>query len=322
MPSDSPAVFPAPLSNAAALITAFLAGRNARTLRAYRQDLLDFAGFVGGAGAPEEAARQLLGGGNGAANALALAYRAHLRDRGLQAATINRRLAALRSLVKLARTLGQVPWSLDVENVPSQPYRDTRGPGREGFRRLLSALGGDTAGTNEKTRRDRAIVRLLYDLGLRRGEVVTLDVADLDLEQKTLRVVGKGRTQKVTLDLADATASALGEWLAVRGGKAPAAGPLFISFDPAHKGDGRLSGFSVYRIIRALGERAGITVRPHGLRHAAITEACIAARDQNIALEEVLDFSRHKDVKTLMIYRDRERNVQKRLSSLIANRDQ
>ena len=62
----------------------------------------------------------------------------------------------------------------------------------------------------------------------------------------------------------------------------------------------------------------GIHAAPHGLRHTAITEACKAAQAAGIGLEEVLDFSRHKDVKVLMLYRDRERNVQGQLASLIA----
>ena len=49
-----------------------------------------------------------------------------------------------------------------------------------------------------------------------------------------------------------------------------------------------------------------------------ITEAIKAAQANGIGLEEVLDFSRHRDVKIMMIYRDRERNVQGRLSALIA----
>jgi len=59
--------------------------------------------------------------------------------------------------------------------------------------------------------------------------------------------------------------------------------------------------------------------RPHGLRHLAITEAYKAAQANGMDLEEVLDFSRHKDVKTLMIYRDRDRNVQGQLAALVAN---
>jgi integrase/recombinase XerC len=74
----------------------------------------------------------------------------------------------------------------------------------------------------------------------------------------------------------------------------------------------------VYRLVRDLGGEAGIHARPHGLRHTAITEACKAAQASGIALEEVLDFSRHRDVKVLMIYRDRERNVQGRLAALVA----
>ena len=69
---------------------------------AYRADLEDFRASVGVANIGE-AAGQLLSVSHGEANAAALAYKAHLVDRGLQAATINRRLAALRSLVKLAK---------------------------------------------------------------------------------------------------------------------------------------------------------------------------------------------------------------------------
>ncbi len=295
---------------AAALVAAFLSGRNARTLRAYRQDLEDFRAFAG-ADTPEAAAYLLLSRGQGEANALALAYKAHLRGRGLQSATLNRRLAALRSLVKLARTLGLVAWALDVENAAVEPYRDTRGPGREGVRRLLGALA---AGADPKSRRDYAALRLLYDLGLRRGEVVGLDVADVDLTAGTLAVLGKGRSQKAGLTLPGPTKEVLARWLAVRGMEP---GPLFTNFDRAGKGE-RLTGTSLYRIVRDRGERAGVKARPHGLRHTAVTEACKAAQANGIGLEEVLDFSRHKDVKVLMIYRDRERNVQGRLASLVA----
>src|SRR3954469_23929775 len=81
---------------------AFLAGRNAQTLRAYSADLDDFRAFID---APDvnAAAAQLFGHGHGEANGLALAFKARMIGRGLAAATVNRRLAALRSLVKLGR---------------------------------------------------------------------------------------------------------------------------------------------------------------------------------------------------------------------------
>jgi integrase/recombinase XerC len=293
------------------LVTAFLAGRNARTAGAYRQDLDAFRRFLQ-VPTLDDAAHRLLAAAPGDAHALALAYQAHLLERGLQATTVNRRLATLRSLVQFAGTVGRVTWTLDVKNVKTQPYRDTTGPGKTAIRAMLEAL---QARQDAKAQRDRAALRLLYDLGLRRGEVVALDVADMDLTAGTVAVLGKGRRQKDILALPEPTQAALRGWLTVRGWQP---GPVFTNFDRARKGSGRLTGVSLYRIVRALGAQVGFTVRPHGLRHTAITEACKAAQAHGIALEEVLDFSRHTDVKVLMIYRDRERNVQRTLAALVA----
>jgi integrase len=76
-------------------------------------------------------------------------------------------------VVAFARTVGEIPWSLNVPNLKAQPYRDTRGPGREDFRRLLEAASNE---------RDRVLLRLLHGLGLRRSEVVAMDLEDVDLE--------------------------------------------------------------------------------------------------------------------------------------------
>ena len=114
-----------------------------------------------------QAAKHLLALTHGEANALVLRYRAALIRSGLAPATINRRLAALRSLVQLARLLGLVPWHLSVPGVEAIPYRDTRGPGKEGYQRLLAVLEGTESA---KAHRDHAIIRLLFDLALRREE--------------------------------------------------------------------------------------------------------------------------------------------------------
>jgi integrase/recombinase XerC len=288
-----PSQLATPGNPSAALVEAFLSGRNPRTLDAYRKDLEDFRAYVG-APTPHAAAAVLFGGSQGEANGLALGYRAHLTGRGLSPNTVNRRLAALRSLVKLARTLGRIPWSLDVDSVKAQPYRDTRGPGRAGFRRLVDTL--DTR-LDAKAKRDRAAVRLLYDLALRRGEVVALDMEDLDAEAGTVSVLGKGRTQKQRMTLPEPTRAALVGWVEARGTEA---GPLFLNFDRAGKG-GRLTGTSLYRIVRELGEDAGVQVRPHGLRHAAITEALDLTGGD---VRSVRKFSRHAKLDTLMVYDD------------------
>jgi integrase/recombinase XerC len=136
------------------LAETFLAGRSPQTFRAYRQDLEDFRAFVG-AGDPDGAAGLLGGRSHGEGNGPALAYKADLVGRDLAAATVNRRLAALRSLVKLARTLGLVPWTLEVANMGDEPHRDTRGPGRDGVLCLLEELDRRADGAADPDPRGR-----------------------------------------------------------------------------------------------------------------------------------------------------------------------
>src|SRR5439155_20366744 len=141
-------------------------------------------------------------------------------------------------------------------------------------------------------------LRLLFDLGLRRSEVVRLDRADWDRAAGTLAVLGKGRTAKVALTLPPPTQAALERWLAVRGQEP---GPLFRSLDRARKGSGRLTGAGLYALVRRLGQQAGLKVWPHGLRHAAITEALDRTGGDVRAVQR---FSRHRDLKTLQRYDD------------------
>lgn len=292
------------------LMEAFLSGKSKKTLEAYRRDLKDFQEFTG-AETPALTARLLLSRGPGRANATVFSYKSHLIERGLGPSTINQHLSALRSLVKMARAVGLVPWSLEVPSMKTEAYRDTRGPGAGAVPALLAQVGG----SSPKAARDHAIIRLLYDLGLRRGEVVSLDLEDIDLERCTVSVMGKGRREKELLTLPEPTIAALTSWLEVRGMEP---GPLFTNVDRAGKGQ-RLSGTSIYRNLKALGAAVGVRVTPHGLRHTAITEAVKLAQANGYGLEEVRDFSRHVDIKTLMVYRDRERNVQGQLAKLVAS---
>jgi integrase/recombinase XerC len=280
------------------LLRAFLACRSPATLRAYGRDVADFAAFCSAPTADAAAAR-LLAHGPGPANELALLYRAHLAERGLSPATVNRRLAALRSLVKLARALGLVGWALEVPGPRSESYRDTRGPGAAAYRRLLARLAGRAG---PKALRDAAVLRLLYDLGLRRVEVCRLDLADFDGDGPAVMVLGKGRSEKARLSLPPATAAAVAGWLAARpAGDSPA---LFVRLDRGGRG-GRLDGGSVYRLVRELGEGEGVRARPHGLRHSAITAALDAFAGD---VRKVQRFSRHRKLDTLLRYDDARRD--------------
>ncbi len=292
--------------NAGRVIEMLLSGRSERTIEAYRADLINFTNYLG-VDTTEDAARVLLTGGPGNANMAALNYRNHLIDQDKAPATINRCLAALRSLVKLARVTGDITWQLEVEGVKAEPRKDTSGPGRRAVVTLLS----DT-GKSKKAVRDRAIIRLLYDLGLRRGEVVSLDVEDVDTEAQKVRVKAKGHREKQTLTMPDQTTEALQAWLDVRDADQ---GALFINADRASKGNGRLTADGLYRMIRKRGDRAGLKVRPHGIRHTAITTALDLV---NGDVRAAAKFSRHRDIRTLTVYDDSRQDLNGEVAKKVA----
>lgn len=295
------------------LIDAFLQGRNANTRDAYSADLADFATYLQ-AENTQAAISHLLNSSQGNANFLILEYRNSLKERGLQSATINRRLSSIRAVVRLGRMLGLVPWTIEIPNEKSQPYRDVSGVGINGIEKILTQL---QKRSRPQDIRNAAIIRLFYDLGLRRNEVVQLDITDLDLEKAELWILGKGRTQKEKLTLPDPTIVALKSWLAVRTGEAPA---LFTSFDRAKKGDGRISGSGVYKVIRWLGNKVNLKIRPHGIRHDAVGSAVRVAKENDIILTDVLKYSRHKNLSTLQIYVDAIENRQGEIASLVAEK--
>jgi integrase/recombinase XerD len=148
--------------------------------------------------------------------------------------------------------------------------------------------------------RDLTILALLADLGLRVGEVVALDHADIGTERghRTVRFVGKGgkpRRRALTPNVV----AALEGYLAVRGG---VAGPLFCTAS-----GGRVDRHAVFRLVRRLAKEAGVPawarLSPHSLRHAFAT----SARDEGVPLEDVQDAMGHADPRTTRRY-DRDRH--------------
>jgi integrase/recombinase XerC len=301
------------------LLEAFYGGRGANTVKAYQRDHEDFRAFLarqdgleGWSDSAERAARLLLTLPPGAANALALGYRNDLIRRGLAPATVNRRLAALRSVVALGKTLGLTACSLEVGNVEAAAYRDTRGPGRDGVRAVMAKAG---ARADAKGARDVAIVRLLHDVALRRGEVVSLDLEHYDGATGALFILGKGRRDREAISLPAVTRRAVEAWIAARGDRP---GPLFHRLDQAGSGEGRLTGEAVRLLVRALGEGVGLTLRPHGFRHAAITTALDRSNGNVRAVQR---FSRHRDVRTLQTYDDNRADLGGQMAVLVVDED-
>lgn len=293
-----------------ALLAAFMQGKSERTIKAYTQDLEQFAAFLGTPTVAAAAAR-LLALELGPANALTLEYRTWLTARGLSNATVNRRLAALRSAMKLGRTLGLTPHALEVGNLKATKYRDTRGPGVTGFERMLHA----TPRATPKGKRDRAIIWLLFGTALRRAEVAGLDLADLEWEAglpASAWILGKGQDEKERVTLPEPVGRALAGWVELRG-REP--GALFTSLDRARKGSGRISGEGIRVLVARLGKKAGLgVVRPHGLRHAGIT----AALDAGVDVREVRKYSRHKRIETVLIYDDNRQDLGGKTASRVA----
>jgi integrase/recombinase XerC len=230
----------------------------------------------------------------------------------LAPATINRRLSAVRSALRFARTIGATTWVPEISGLKAQTYRDTRGPGLDGTRALLSAASEKSPA---KAARDTAIIRLMFDLGLRRGEVVGLDLEDVDHAGRRLWVLGKGRSQKEPRTLPAPTLEAIDGWLALRGPVAAEGEPaLFVN--SAHRQPGRrITGNGLYRVIRNLGDCAGIRARPHGLRHASITAALDTSNGDVRAAQA---HARHANPQTTMRYDDNRQDLAGKVAAGLA----
>jgi integrase/recombinase XerC len=312
----------------------WLKGRNPATIVGYRSDLADLAAFMrrpdgeplvpqAARRTPAEAAHAAqvaiqalvtLGNAQGvrAANAFVLAYRAHLLDEKVAPRTVNRRMSAIRSMLKMARMIGLVTWTIEIENERVTSVKDTRGPGKDAVVAMMGALVKRAQGGDRHAFRDLAILRLLYDLGLRRGEIASLDLEHWEPKRRRLLVWGKKRVEREPIDdVPLETARSLDAWVAVRGVEP---GPLFLSFDRRSCGH-RLTGWSIWSLITELASSLDLDARPHGVRHTAITEVLNESRGDVRAAQR---FSRHKRLETLQVYDDNRENLGGQLAAKIA----
>ena len=243
-------------------------------------------------------------------------FLASLVEQGLATATISRRISALRSMVRIARRIGRVNWTLELDVPRSVPYRDTRGPGHEAWKALLGTAV-DLA-TTPRGRRDLGLLLLMHDGAFRRGEALGLNLADVELEGESpgAWVVGKGRTQRERLPISDRTREAVRQWIIDRGS---APGPLFTRLDAgASAGElGRLSGEGLRLRVARISEIARLDhlARPHGLRHSAITRLA----GMGASFFEIQKFSRHADPKTVLKYIDNLRDDAGRLTQMLGD---
>jgi len=154
------------------------------------------------------------------------------------------------------------------------------------FRALLKTCDR----SEEKGRRDEAILMFLFDTGVRVGELVGLRKDDIDMKKRTARVFGKGRKWR-TVYFSPQTAVALQRYLQRQTGSRRDAEKVFLG----HR-DRPLSGFGVDQMLKTRAAKAGVTsrVNPHTFRHTFATNFLRMGGDAAM-LQRILG---HQDVST------------------------
>ncbi len=266
-----------------------------RTVEAYRRDVAEFTTFVGG----------FLGRSDwGWGDVDRLAMRGFLGDavgrRGLSRRSVARKLSSVRALYRFLRL---------EEWVEANPTQAVRAPRRE--RRLpgfLTRAQMDDVFSLEEVRgadggfhgmRNLALIETLYSAGLRVSEVASLDIRDVDLVAETVRVLGKGRKERI-VPLGGKAITALRRYLEERERLAaaverPDRRALFLS----QRGR-RLSIRQIQNVVRQMLDRVaeGSGRSVHSLRHSFATHLLDAGADL-MAVKELLG---HASLSTTQIY--------------------
>jgi integrase/recombinase XerD len=267
------------------------------TVSAYRNDLLQFADNM-----RSEAERL---GGTGFALATIdrdriAGYFLHLRDRGYSSASIARKTAALRSFFQYLLRKGEVPRD-PTEGIGSPEFKKPlpRTIEDDHVRALLAFCESRDA---PECLRDHAMLRLLSSTGMRVGELVMVDVDDVDFPSGRVRVVGRGNRVR-SLPLEAATLASIRDYLDrarpfltrnAQDGE-PGKEPLVVN----QRGQ-RLTRQGFWLIMKGLVRDAGLPaiMTPHMLRHSFATHQI----GEGLALEELRQLLGHASIATTQIY--------------------
>jgi integrase/recombinase XerC len=251
--------------------------RNAspHTIRAYGEDLQQFSSYLedvlGRKPRPEDADRLLIRG-----------FLAELHRRGLKKSSSARKLAGLRTFFRFLCREGRLD---------RNPARALQSPRLE--KRIPSPLDEDevdalldVSGDDPVSLRSRAILELLYATGVRCAELVGLDVGEVDLEARMVRVLGKGSKERIVL-FGGRARDALRAWLGARARLRPKTDAVFVSLRGR-----RLSDRSVRALLSRRVRQVALVRKcsPHTLRHSFATHLLARGADLR-AIQELLGHS-------------------------------
>jgi len=265
------------------------------TCRCYRKDLEGFEGFLKNSG------MYLAPSGNvelGKVDRIAIRKYLSFLHRKNRKSSIARKISTLRSFFK---------YLVREQMIPSNPAKSVSTPKvektlpttltvDEAFRLMESPKhlsDKSSARSKEKDLRDRAILELLYSSGLRVSELVGLNSNQLDLDLGIVRVMGKGRKERI-VPVGVKAIEALKAYLEGRG-IVEGEDPLVIN-----SWGGRLTARSIGRLIKKYSRHSGIfrKVSPHSLRHTFATHLLDAGAD----IREIQEMLGHSSLSTTQRY--------------------
>jgi integrase/recombinase XerC len=210
---------------------------------------------------------------------------------GLSPRSVQRRLSAVRGFFNYLAREGAAA---------SNPAFDVRAP--KAAKRLPGTLDVDTLNhlldippDDPLAVRDKAVMELFYSSGLRLAELVGLDIAQLDLADRTVRVLGKGSKTRI-VPVGRKAVEAIRAWLKERGGMAsPDETALFVG-----RNGTRLKERAIQLRIAGWARRKGLPARvyPHLFRHSFATHLLESSKD----LRGVQELLGHADISTTQIY--------------------
>jgi integrase/recombinase XerD len=230
-------------------------------------------------------------------------------------AGVNKILAALRGVLKEAWRLGLMDAetyqrAADLSGVRGEQLPRGRALSKRELQKLFLACAKDGSDIGH---RDAALIAVLYGGGLRRSEVVALELADYSRETGEVRVrSGKGRKERICY-ATDGAKLALDAWVAVRGDEA---GSLFWPADGRGRSlvNRRMTDQAILLMLRRRARQAGIsTFTPHDLRRSFISDLLDGGAD----MVTVQKLAGHANVQTTARYDRRGEAVKRRAAELL-----
>ncbi len=263
------------------------------TVRNYASDLGQFLSYLTrtpeGAARPEPELSQL-------DNLTIREFLGSLYERGNRKSSVARKLAALRSFMKFLSARGGLPGN--PAKVVATPRLEKRLPGHLQLQAVVELIEAPDAST-PLGRRDRAILETLYATGVRVAELVGLDLGDIDLGGGVLRVLGKGRKERI-VPFGSKAREALERYFVCRhdllhAGRAASPEAVFLNAR-----GGRLTTRSVGNIVDRYVAHTSqkLKIHPHTLRHTFATHMLDAGAD----LRSIQELLGHESLSTTQKY--------------------